>query len=131
MDVPNVGSIDIYNFTGQRGSTAYYVSYADYPAEIIEQSDPIKILEGSRDGASQSVSGKVTSDKPISLDRHPGREITVEGKDENGQSVTIKSRIFLVDNRLYQIMVISPQRNFDNNAADTFLQSFKLLGSEP
>lgn len=127
VDVPNIGKTDVHNFTGQHGNAAYYISYSDYPVEIVQRIDPNKMLEGSRDGANQSINGKITADASILLGGYPGREFTMEGKDENGQSITIKSRIILVDNRLYQIMVVTPTGTSDNSSSNAFFQSFELI----
>ncbi len=128
-EVPNIGSIDIHTFSGQQGDIAYYVTYTDYPVEIVQKSDPNKMLEGSRDGASSSVNGVITADSSISIDTYPGREFIVEATDESGKSYAIKSHVFLVDNRLYQIMVITPKGKPLSKGSDEFLLSFKLLGN--
>ena len=39
----------------------------------------------------------------------------------------IKARYFLANNRLYQVMVVAPQRQGLPDAAQKFFESFKLV----
>ena len=40
---------------------------------------------------------------------------------------TIKSRIYLVRNRLYQVMVVAPKGEVSNDEIMKYLESFKLI----
>ncbi len=122
------GKIHLHVFSGQRDDIGYFVSYCDYPPEIVQRGDPEKMLDGSRDGAVSNANGKLLSETKITLEGHPGRELVMEARDESGRGGTIKGRLFMVKNRLYQVMVVAPRGQAGGQATDTFLQSFKLLG---
>ena len=72
--------------------------------------------------------GKLTSETNITLAGHPGREVVIEATGEDRPPVTIKDRLFMVKNRLYQVTVVAPRARAGDKAVDDFLQSFKLLG---
>lgn len=122
-----VGSVDIHLFIGEKGNSAYMVGYSDYPAEIIEQSDPAAMLDGARDGAVSNISGTLISETAITLDGNPGRELVITAKVDDSDA-DVKARIYMVGNRLYQVLVIGVKGEVTPEDADAFLQSFKLLG---
>ncbi len=123
------GKIDLYLFSTQQDNIGYFVSYCDYPPDIMEKSDPERMLDGSRDGALSNAKGKLIDETKIALEGHPGRELAMETKDESGRRAVIKGRMFMVKNRLYQVMVVAPRSRADEKELDQFIQSFKLLGA--
>ena len=124
LDTPR-GKIDLHLFTVQKGNRAYIVSYSDYPEEMVKQNSPQKSLDGSRDGEVRNM-GKLILEKNLSLDGHPGRELVIEGKTSDGHEATSKTRIFLVGNRLYQVIFAAPRGEVSSSEMDDFLESFKL-----
>ncbi len=122
------GKLEIHTFFGQQGATGYMVGYVDYPQEVVQQGDPAKILDGSRDGAVSNVNGKLVIETKVTLDGHPGRELVIDAKARNGEDGTVRARVFLVNNRLYQVMIVAPKGRVSSSAMNDFLQSFKLLG---
>lgn len=123
-----LGKLDIHIFTAERGDTAFVVGYSDYPQEIIQLSDPDQMLDGGRDGAAANVNGKVIAEDKITLNNYLGRDLVINGIAENGQEMTIQAYMFLVENRLYQVMVVAPKGELNSSEAGNFLRSFRLLG---
>jgi hypothetical protein len=121
------GKIMLHLFAAQEGFTGYFVSYCDYPPDFIKKKEPEKMLEDARDGAVSNDQGKLVSDTKISLAGHPGREVVIDARGPHGPKGLIRGRLFMVGNRLYQIMVVAPQGRGDDQATKGFLQSFKLL----
>lgn len=117
------GRLDLHSFMVEQGDRVYGVSYADYPEVAVEGSDPETMLDGARDGAVANVQGTLLSELIISLEGHPGREIKVEVA---GGEYTLQARIFLVDSRLYQILVGTPIDDAFSTDVDRFLDSFAL-----
>jgi hypothetical protein len=117
------GKIEIHMFSAEQGQQAWMVGYSDYPPEIVEASDAEGLLGASRDGAVSNVNGELVSDAPVSLNEHPGREFTA-----SAQGLSLRARIFLVENRLYQIMAVVPKGQENSEEVDRFLQSFQLIG---
>jgi hypothetical protein len=126
-----VGAIDIHTFTATHDRTVYVVAYSDYPAEIISQSDPQQVLNGSRDGAVQNVGGTLVSETAIDLEGNPGKALVINTTSDAGNMATVNAHLYLVENRLYQILVVVPQGAEKSAEVDTFLNSFSLSNAAP
>jgi hypothetical protein len=109
------------------GKGAYVVMWADFPAAVVKEQGTDKALDGARDGAVQNVGGKLDSEKKISVQGNPGREIAVSGP--NGMKLA--GRLFLVGNRLYQVMAVWQEADASMRPASVtpFLESFVLKGA--
>ncbi|MDB9524500.1 hypothetical protein PN498_00745 [Oscillatoria sp. CS-180] len=125
VDTP-VGPIEIYTFTAEQDDAAYVVAYSDYPPEIVEQTDPDQLLDSSRDGAINNLGGTLVSEEAIDLEGNPGRSLVISTDVNAGEPAVIDSRIYLVENRLYQILVVMPEDDNDDAASTNFLESFSL-----
>jgi hypothetical protein len=68
-----------------------------------------------------NVGGKVVSNRPINLDIYPGRE--VEGEMHG---IIYQSRVYLVGQRLYLLIVWIPSNKTGIENAMKFLESFKI-----
>ena len=125
-----VGKIVAHMFMAETTDVAYVVGYADYPLEIVRQSNADLILNGASNGAVSNVNGKLVIQNVISLQSYPGREIVADVKTPDGKDGTMKGRIYIVDNRLYQVYVIATKGKVETTKIDDFLNSFKLLVGE-
>jgi len=106
----------------QAGKTMYGANYCDFPAEI--KKAPLKqLFDSSRDGAVANLEGKLANEKDIKLGVHPGREIQIDVA--NGKQL-FRVRVYLVDQRLYQVVILGTKEHATSKAADKFLDSFKL-----
>ena len=103
------------------GGAVFAVTYADYPKSF-EEVAPKTILDGVRDGL-KGTDGKVTRDDETTLgtDKISGRDLRIEA----GKNV-IRARVFLADNRLYQVMVTGGKDAVSTKFADEFLKSFEV-----
>jgi hypothetical protein len=108
----------------QADKTMYGANYCDFPAEI--KKAPLKqVYDSSRDGAVANLEGKLASEKDIKLGDYPGREIRI---DVAGGKRLFRARVYLVDQRLYQVVVFGTREAATSKDADKFLDSFKLAG---
>ncbi len=106
----------------QSGNVMYGANYSDFPPGI--KKTPIKqLFDSSRDGAVANLQGKLASEKDIKLGDHPGRELRIEVA---GGKQLFRARVFLVDQRIYQVVVLSSPEAATSKEADRFLDSFKL-----
>ena len=112
-------SVTMYVAEG-RNDAVFVVSYTDYPEADLKKGAVEKRLDHARDGAVASAGGKLRSEQAIKLKGHPGREIVVE----KGSEVLARMRIFLVNGRLYQVMVLGKAPADD---VKSFLASFELI----
>jgi hypothetical protein len=124
-----VGIVKLYIFAAEKDDSYYAVSYSDFPEYVIKYSDVGTVLDDARDGMVANVQGKPISSRRIKLQGYYGRDVKFQVTEE-GQVGTAYARIYLVGNRLYQILVIGPQEQFPESEALRFLNSFQLLGGQ-
>lgn len=116
------GQLDVHMLVAEgRDEALYAVSYSDFPEAEVKRNTVAKRLDNARDGAVSSARGKLRSEKSITLDNHPGREIVVE-KDG---AVVAKMRIYVINNRLYQVMALCNGAGSSKDAG-IFMDSFRL-----
>lgn len=118
------GPIDLHLFSVHGNDFEYSLAYNDYPDSLIQDVGPDAMLDRVRDGFVAGVKGKLLSELIISLDEYPGRELKIE---ITGGTGTVRSRIFMVRHRLYQVMVGMPTEKAFLENVDKFLVSFRLL----
>jgi hypothetical protein len=126
VDTP-AGKIEVHIFAAEQKSQSLMVMYSDYPAKMVQGADIEKIYDGGRDGAVNNVKGQLVSESKIWLYGSPGREIFLKTK-ANGQDAMVRDRIYLVGNRLYQVMAVTLAGKERSSEIETFLDSFRLLG---
>ena len=106
----------------QLGKTMYAANYCDFPAEI-KKAGLKQVYDSSRDGAAANLEGKLASEKDLKLGEHPGREIQIAVQ---GGKRLFRARVYLIDQRLYQVVVFGTKEAATSKDADKFLDSFKL-----
>lgn len=104
------------------GKTMYAANYSDFPAEV-KKATLKQVYDSSRDGAVTNMDGKLVSEKDVKLGEHPGREIRIDVAE--GKRL-FRVRVYLVDQRLYQVVVFGTPEAATSKEADKFLDSFKL-----
>jgi len=122
-----MGGIDVHSFTFEEGGVAYLVGYNVFPAAVIEAADPDALLDGACDGQVKAVNGTRVNEEEITLGAYPGRELEILIEDSEGPA-SLRSRNFLVGDRLYQVMVVGPEGQSASPDTTKFLDSFKLVG---
>lgn len=106
---------------------AYLISVQDNPDLANATPDAAqKALVRARSGVQKTFSpGKLLSETRILLDeKHPGLEFTIEVLKPPG---LYRSRIYLIDGRLYQIVAIGEKPFATSDEADQVLTSFRIL----
>jgi hypothetical protein len=126
-DKQTVGKLTVFVAIADGPSdSAFVVSYCDYAAAELKKGAEDKRLEQACKGAVERSRGELRGEaKAIKLaGKYPGREIVIEKKGE----IIAKMRIYLVDNRLYQVMVLGNGPFFSRKDKDVgnFLDSFRL-----
>lgn len=120
-----VGSIKLNIVMYEKRNSAYLVMYCDYPADHVQAAGSDVILEGACEGAVSNIRGTLVSQEPITIGDHPGREIKATASTD-GNQVELRSRIYLVGNRLYQVIVSATPGGTKDSVANRFVDSFKL-----
>lgn len=97
------------------------VLYSDYP----DSNAAKKIYEQRQQSLARK--GKVMSDTEILLDGYPGSELRMDtGRSPAGPEGRMVNRIFLVGNRIYQVMTVSQKADVDAAELKKFRESFRL-----
>lgn len=109
----------LYEITS--GDFKYAVTYMDYPFSV-RGAQRDKLLDMGAEAGISGAGVKIVSNKPISLGEHPGREVKGEK-----QGFVSHSRVYLVNQRLYLLIVWRPSDSADSESAAKFLDSFKLV----
>jgi len=104
---------------------AYLVSYQDNPnLEEADAKAQEEALKTAQDSLGKTF-GKLLSEKPIQLlEKYPGREFEYEIPGQKGR---YRSRMYLVDGRLYQVIVVGTEEFASSKTAEAVLDSFALL----
>jgi HEAT repeat protein len=102
--------------------TCYAIAVSEYAAEALEGKSKEDMMAMSRDAAVAGLGGKLVGEQPIEHHGWKGVEhcIEVEGKG------TVRTQLFWVDQRLYQVVVSSKPEFLNVRAADYFMESFQL-----
>lgn len=122
-----------YHFTIsqiENGDQVFMVSYNDYPAENVNQTDPQVLLDACVQGAVKSRGGKLLSEEKTKLNGYPGRNISFSGAAD-GKPLMVWHRCYLVENRLFQVMVMAKKENQPTGGdVKKFLDSFEVAKTE-
>jgi hypothetical protein len=113
------GSYTTHLFTSKGQGAIYMVGWADYKPGLKINADGE--LKANRDNFLKGVEATLLSETKITLDKNPGIEFKAEKKPD----IFIKSRVYMVGNRPYQLIVISFGQE-DSKNTSKFLNSFKL-----
>ena len=113
-DCPNSGGV-------------YSITFADYPTSFQDVS-PKTILDGVRDGmrGQPGLEGKLEYEKDVTIGQGMDKRMYREIKIKAGSKV-VRARLYLVDSRLYQVMVTGTEKNTNAAIAEEFLNSFKVV----
>lgn len=83
--------------------TVYLVTYSDLVAEVT-QLKPTEIFDAVCEGYAAD-GDKLVNQREIKLGGYPGRSVNLEATD----GMSGKASMYLVGNRLYQLLLISPK----------------------
>lgn len=103
------------------------VAVADMPLpENMSETQVNGALEGAVNGQVRSGGGSLKTSSSIMVNgKYPGRELVASiTQPKTGQ---VRSKIFLVKNRLYQVMVMGTDSYATSSQATEFLNSFQLM----
>jgi hypothetical protein len=108
--------------------TSRSVTYTDYPAQVMRSRRPEAMLDGFERAMTPGGQWSIESQKSILLDGHPGREVqfsvSVPNNPEKGAG---RARIYLVGNRLYQVIIVGRASKVTAGELGDYVDSFELL----
>ncbi|MEH2407049.1 hypothetical protein [Nostoc sp.] len=123
-----MGEITLEIFVAQppKQQVAYLVAYNDFPYSYGQMADPQALLNNARDMALKTTKSNLISQRNIrSSNNHPGKEIEYIN---SGGKIT-KSRMYVAEGRLYQVMAITTKKQQKTLAKTItgYLNSFHLV----
>ncbi|MFH2142712.1 MAG: hypothetical protein ABIJ97_09835, partial [Bacteroidota bacterium] len=119
----DLGKIDITTYLYEASqSKVFMVAYSDYPSSSIEATDKKELLKGSKDGFVGNLQLNIDFEEFFTLDGNQG----IYFKASNSEYHAAVKQI-LVDNRLYQIGILSSEGEISYNDVENFLNTFELI----
>jgi hypothetical protein len=120
---PPSGKVELIQYTSKHKDILYAVMYGDYSSNALVGMTSEQLLDNARNGAVENVQGKLLSEVIISKGNYPGREITVKVEP----NTVLTAQIILKENRVYQLLVVTPSDKLFTSQRREFFDSFKIL----
>jgi len=105
----------------------YLSSFAQYPDSLVHSDKKDQLagfLKETVDGLVGSIDGEILSQKDIKIDSYEGKEVKINFQD--GMAI-IRIRVYLVQNKVYMLQVITKTENDSNESISKFMNSFSLI----
>ncbi|KOP26383.1 hypothetical protein AMR41_10470 [Hapalosiphon sp. MRB220] len=123
-----MGEINLQVFVGQLANqeVAYVVAYNDFPHSYGKMTNPQLILNNAQTLAIKATQSNLVEQRSISSSNgHPGKEIEYVN---SGGKIT-KTRMYVADGRLYQVMAIATTKQHKtlSKTINGYLNSFQLV----
>ncbi|HEY0377024.1 MAG TPA: hypothetical protein VGC87_08710 [Pyrinomonadaceae bacterium] len=118
------GPLPIHLYTLSEGYEGFITGYTAYPDYIFDAAKSDDLIDSAQNGAISNVEGEVTSQRPVTLDGNPGREVVGTSPSKN---IAFTVRIYLVKPRMY--MMLYTQYGKDKSITESgekFLDSLQL-----
>ncbi|MFK7769089.1 MAG: hypothetical protein AB8B55_17835 [Mariniblastus sp.] len=112
-------------------ATTMVFGYNDLAVKPNSPTAVSKVLDGAVRGSVTNVVGQLLDDPvKIKYEKHMGRAFAY-ACIQSGKKFVCISRVFIVEDRQYQITAIMGEEVFEKSIADRFLNSFKLEEAKP
>ena len=125
VDTP-AGRTMAHLYSSDRPDAYFAVGYTDYPVAAVVGVAPDELFAGIRDTWIRRINGRLLMSGPVRLNRqYPGLEFTSEGRVKDADTF-LHARVYLVDQRLYQVVAMGRKGEISQGVINRFLESFKL-----
>ena len=126
IDTP-AGRITGYWYALEGKDSVFGVGYADYPRQILRSTPPQQMFTIVREPWLKRIAGTLEGgERQIRLDgKWSGLEFTARG-ELKGRAAWMRGRFYLVDNRLYQLVVFGDRAAIPQPEINRFFNSFKV-----
>jgi hypothetical protein len=106
----------------QVSGMAFGVGYADLPPGV----DAERVIAEGRDALVRNIGGRVTAERPLTLDGARGIEFQAEGSAQ-GAAIRISARVAVVGDRFYQAVFVGRAERAAEVDPTLFPGSFRVL----
>ncbi len=118
------GPLALRMYTLSEGYEGYITGYTEYPDAIFNASEPEELMDGAQTGAISTVQGEVTSQRQITVNGHPGREIIGTSSSKN---IGFTARVILARPRMYMLVYTQYDKSKPISAdGKRFMESFQI-----
>lgn len=118
----DAGKIDMVTYMYEQGtSKVFMVAYSDYPADMISSNDSKDLLKGAKEGFTGNLQLTIDFEEFFMIDGFQGLYF----KASNSSYYTAVKQI-LVNNRLFQVGILSAEGEVSVNDIQDFLETFEL-----
>ncbi len=123
------GPIELNMFETQFGDMEYAVGYVDLPADKLKLYKTATLLRNMSQNVASKPNGRIISNKAITLGKYPGHEAIADGVSSTASSEkkVLHVRLYLVENRLYEVLEAAPKNQSQSSDIQKFFDSFVLL----
>lgn len=118
-----LGELVITSISAHKAYFNYSVSITELPLEPLDEQDLKGLMDATIQGAVDNSGGKITSDI---IKEHVGIEFREFVISVQGGEYMVISRVFVVGNKLFQMLVTSPKDEFFDKSIRDFLNSFSI-----
>lgn len=122
-----LGKVRLHSYMSEISLTkAQMVTYSDYPVESQYIKDPYDFIKGAKEGALSSLGiVEIEKDERIELNGIPG----VDVMGNNGKDLHMHYKLFLFENRMYQIGFLKEGELGEKPEELEFMESFVFLNN--
>jgi hypothetical protein len=118
------GPLALRMYTLSKGYEGYITGYTEYPDMVFNASEPEDLMDGAQQGAISNVEGEVSSQRKITVNGHPGREIVGTSPSKN---IGFTARVILARPRMYMLVYTQYDKTKQMSAdGKRFLDSFQI-----
>ena len=126
-----IGKITGNWYSTEPKNAVFGVGYSDFPPEVARNMPPRRLFTIVRESWLKRIQGKLQGDgADIRLDGYPGMEFVAWGKFKE-KDAYLRGRLYLVDTRLYQVVVFGDKETVPLSDVNHFMNSFKLIKVAP
>ena len=118
--------VRLYQSLIKQKDEMYIFGYHDLHFAPTDKKRIEETLDGAVRGSFANVSGKLIGHAKIRYGKYPGRAYVYLYSFKE-KIYKVSARVFLVDDRQFQLSTIMPQDNFDDKMAKKFLESFRIV----
>ena len=126
IDTP-AGKMYGHLYSSDRPDAFLAVGYSDYPIALVSGAKPEELFAGVRDTWVKRIDGRLTLTSPLRLQgTYPGMEFSAEGRVKDAATF-LQGRLFLSDQRLYQVIAMGRKGEVSQGTLNRFLNSFRIV----
>lgn len=126
LDTP-AGKLSAYLYSSDRPDAFFAVGYTDYPLALAVGAAPEKVFAAARETWLKRVNATGGTPVPLKLaGKYPGMQFTAVGTYQDRPAI-LEARMYLVDQRLYQIVALSRRGEVPQGVVNRYFESFRLI----